>query len=234
MLYDESHEWVAQYLRAGSSAVDILERGLRSCGRSFDDVSSCLDFGCGYGRVLRHLCRRLAPQRITACDVDVEAVRFCGAEFGVRTIASNAAIRKVRLGAYDLIWVGSVFTHLNAGAVEECMLNLGGSLRPRGVLMLTTHGEFSVSNLGHLYGGVYREQAAAILGEYRSLGISFRPYEQPTRREAVGQYGMTWMSRRYVEDRVSELFEGRVVVRSFAEQEWEGHHDVYLLERVAA
>ncbi|HEV2774334.1 MAG TPA: class I SAM-dependent methyltransferase, partial [Solirubrobacteraceae bacterium] len=65
------------YARVGRSAIDAIERALGAAGRSFADVESCLDMPCGYGRVLRLLAREVAPERITACDINRQAIRFC-------------------------------------------------------------------------------------------------------------------------------------------------------------
>ncbi len=84
MLYDESEESIGAYLRAASSAMDNINEGLRLSESSYGQIRSCLDFGCGYGRVLRLLNAVIKSRKITACDVDAEAVRFCAREFGTR------------------------------------------------------------------------------------------------------------------------------------------------------
>ena len=48
--------------------------------------SAWLDFGCGYGRVIRFLVERVPPDRIWASDVAHEAVDFCRSEFGVHPL----------------------------------------------------------------------------------------------------------------------------------------------------
>ncbi|MCI0464995.1 MAG: class I SAM-dependent methyltransferase, partial [Gemmataceae bacterium] len=44
------------------------------------DVQACLDLPSGYGRVTRLLAATIPAPRITAADVDREAVRFCRRE----------------------------------------------------------------------------------------------------------------------------------------------------------
>jgi SAM-dependent methyltransferase len=231
MLYDESPESLGAYLRAGRSAVAAIEQGLDACDRRFAGVRRALDFGCGHGRVLRHLREKIPARRISACEVDAEAVRFCAAEFGVRKIVSSTTVSDLRLGSYDLIWVGSVFTHLDQSGVDALFRKLEGALSPCGVLIFSCHGEFSAANLSHLYGGHYREQADDIYDEYRVQGFSFRPYDASMVGTPGGVYGMTWISRSYVEQRVAQLFGGRIAIRHFAPQGWDGHHDVFTLQR---
>jgi SAM-dependent methyltransferase len=231
MLYDDSPPSVEAYLRAGRSAVAAIQQGLSACGRRSTDVRSALDFGCGHGRVLRQLRQEIAARHITACDTDATAVRFCGAEFGVHMIVSRPEIESVRLGSYDLIWVGSVFTHLDRSGVDALLRKLGGALQPRGVLVFSSQGEFSAANLSHLYGGTYRDEAEQIYREYREDGIAFRPYDASVIGTPGGVYGMTWLARDYVEKRVAAFFGGALVLRHFESQGWDGHHDVFTVQR---
>ncbi len=231
MLYDDSPSSIEAYLRAGSSAVVAIEKGLTACGRRFDDVRSALDFGCGHGRVLRQLGQKIPARRITACDTDTTAVRFCGAEFGVRAIVSRPEIESVPLGSYDLIWVGSVFTHLDRSGVDALLRKLGGALRPGGALVFSSQGEFSAANLSHLYGGTYRDEGEQIYREYHEDGIGFRPYDACVSGTPGGVYGMTWLARDYLEKRVAALFGGALMLRHFEPQGWDGHHDVFTFRR---
>ena len=52
------------YMVAVESAMTNIEESLRAAGRSLADVVSCLDFGCGYGRVLRLLQKKLEKKRL--------------------------------------------------------------------------------------------------------------------------------------------------------------------------
>ncbi len=231
MLYDESKPSIEAYLRADRSAVEAIDRALDSCGRTFEEIRSVLDFGCGHGRVLRQLRPRLPRARVDTCDLDGSAARFCAAEFRAKAIVSNADVTRVRLGRYDLIWVGSVFTHLDRVGIDALLRKLGQALEPSGILCFSVHGEFSASNLTHLYGGHYREEAQAIHREFLDHGIAFRPYEGYT-TEPGRAYGMTWLARGYVEGRIDELFRGAVVLRRFDPQGWDGHHDVLAAQAV--
>ena len=57
--------------------------------------------------------------RLTACDIDTDAVDFCALTFGATPIYSHGTPENIPLkGNYDLIWVGSLLTHLNT---DECI-----------------------------------------------------------------------------------------------------------------
>jgi hypothetical protein len=60
----------------------------------------------------------------TACDLDEHGVDFCVRKFGATGAYSDVDPRKIRIQAkFDLIWVGSLFTHLN-GDRWSSFLNL--------------------------------------------------------------------------------------------------------------
>lgn len=233
MLYDESDEAVRLYLRAANSAVAALERSLDAAGRTFAEVGSCLDFGCGHGRVLRMLVQRIPSRRITVCDIDAEAVRFCVAEFGVRGFVSSPSLTSPQVGRHDLIWVGSVLTHLRPDSGVGLLRVLGESLEPGGILVFSTHGQFVYDNLSHLYDGALADHAEAVAGEVREHGVSFRPYPEafgPYDHEA---YGMTFHTEAFLSSTMDRLFSGAVRRLLLEPRGWDDHHDIHAFRRVA-
>ncbi len=120
----------AHYARVGRSAVAAIGRALADAGRASSDVQSCLDMPCGYGRVLRLLAQEIAPERITACDINRQAIRFCAAQFGVRPLRSTPSLDRRSLGRHDLIWCGSLVTHLDEERVGQLLRSFATALCP--------------------------------------------------------------------------------------------------------
>jgi hypothetical protein len=78
---------------------------------------------------------------VFASDVWPEAVRYCESEFGVQGLVSaNDAENVPALPPCDLIWVGSLFTHLDIPQWRNFLGLLESALAPSGVLILTIHG----------------------------------------------------------------------------------------------
>ncbi len=227
MLQDDTPEGIRLYLRAASSAVDNLAAALDRAGKTFDDVVSCLDFGCGYGRVLRLLRQRIPPQRITGCDVDPRGVGFCAAEFGVRPLLSRWRPAEIRLGSYDLVWSGSVFTHLEAAAGDALFAGLAESLLPGGLLVFSIHGQYSLDGLEHFYGGAWAGEAGEIRREVAERGVSFRPYDASFGRFPI-PYGMTWHAREHFEEQAAERSLEPIL---WQPRGWDLHHDVLAFRR---
>lgn len=234
MLYDESEASIELYLRAGRSALENLERCVGDCGRELSDVRACLDFGCGHGRVLRHLCRHIEPRRITACDVNAEAVRFCAREFGAVPLLSSWRPAELELGEYDLAWCGSVLTHLDRDDGEALLGKLGSSLLPGGVLVLTVHGQAVLDELERLYQGVYAAQAPSIRAEVAAQGVAFREYDPAEFGTFPVRYGMAWHAPGFLIDSVRRSCGEKLRLRSHRERGWDHHHDVLAFEHVGS
>jgi 2-polyprenyl-3-methyl-5-hydroxy-6-metoxy-1,4-benzoquinol methylase len=222
MLRAPTSEGLAHYVSDARSAIDNIEASLAVVGTEWSAIASCLDLPCGYGRVTRLLARELPPSRITACDLDPRAVRFCSAEFGVLPLYSKTDLREVEFPhRYDLIFVGSLLTHLPDDACHTTLRVLTRTLGPGGLIVFSTQG---LGCLNHLdwYGKsfaaaehVYRENVAA-------RGTHFMPYGSRT-----PGYGVTLHSRSYVEQLVHRASDASLALVRFAERGWDDHQDVW-------
>ena len=65
MLPVDSPRELRHYVEDAQSAIANIEESLHVVGRTFRDVASCLDLPCGYGRVTRFLCEKVASIHIT-------------------------------------------------------------------------------------------------------------------------------------------------------------------------
>lgn len=227
MLQNDSAEELAHYVKVGRSAMQNIEASLAAAGRAFSDIGACLDMACGYGRVLRLLTARLDPRRITACDIDEEAVRFCAREFGVRPLVSQKNLRQVRFpAAYDLIWVGSLFTHLEPAAGLDLLDQLVGLLNPQGLLIFSTQGASCLEHIS-FYGWVFVPREAMYREDMATKGLAYSPYfpSDPA-------YGITMYRQDKLERIMEERFGGRMKLVRFKERGWDDHQDVWAYQKV--
>jgi SAM-dependent methyltransferase len=226
MLASEAPHHVRHYLDDGRSAIENLEQSLAAARLSWSDVGSCLDLPSGYGRVTRLLARRIDPGYVTACDVDANAVGFCMSEFAVNGIVADRDPSRAHLGrSYDLVFVGSLLTHLPEAAVVSLLDLLVGRLAPHGLLVFTTQGE---SCLDHL--GWYGEPFARLEPQYRDAvrrtGTCFVPY--PHRND----YGVAIHAQAYVTALLQRRFGDRLTLLRFADRGWDRHQDVWTYRAV--
>jgi SAM-dependent methyltransferase len=228
MLQNDSPQEIEHYIGVGASAMENIEASLTAAGRSFADVRACLDMASGYGRVLRLLQTRIDPGRITVCDIEDEAVRFLAAEFGVTPVVSQKDFRSICFPRkYDLIWVGSLFTHLEPTVGFDLLDLLTGLLEPGGVLIFSTQGAGCLELLA-FYGWMFVPQEGMFREKVAGEGIAYAPYypeNDPT-------YGITLYRRDRLETRMAEKFAGRLKLVRFADRGWDNHQDVWAFQKL--
>jgi 2-polyprenyl-3-methyl-5-hydroxy-6-metoxy-1,4-benzoquinol methylase len=107
-----------------------------------EKVSAILDFGCGCGRVLRHL-HSLDQTRICGTDYNPHLIEWCRANlpFGHFQVNRLAPPLNYIDAEFDLVYALSVFTHLTETLQFQWMNELSRLVKPGGYLMLSTHGE---------------------------------------------------------------------------------------------
>lgn len=102
-----------------------------------------LDWGCGPGRVVRHLPEVIGQGcRFTGTDANAASVAWCRAHLPGITFLHNGMRPPLALAAasVDVAYGISIFTHLSAEGHASWLAELLRVLRPGGVLLLTTHG----------------------------------------------------------------------------------------------
>jgi SAM-dependent methyltransferase len=226
MYRSDAPEHVRHYVEDAQSAMDNIAQSLAAVGRSLDDLESCLDFACGYGRVTRWLARAIGPGRVTAADVDTQAVRFCARTFGVSALPVRRGAARIDLpGSYDLVFVGSLLTHLPIDTCAATVRALRAAVRPGGLLVFSTQGE---SCLAHLdwYGPEFVAAADEFRAHVARAGSHFVPYRG--RRD----YGITILTPRAVETIVLPDVTPALTLVRFAERGWDRHQDVWAYQRV--
>lgn len=137
----------AEFLHVGELCAEDLLEVYRRLGRPPQADRHWLDFGCGCGRVARHLIGAGAQARCgsgglvyTGVDVDRRqiawAARHLPGRFEVIPTAPPTALAS---DSFDVIFTISVFTHLDERAQEAWLGELARLLRPGGLLLATTH-----------------------------------------------------------------------------------------------
>ena len=208
------------YFLWGDSALRCIQIAMVAVGKR--EVAKILDFPCGHGRVLRTLKAAYSDASLTACDIDRDGVDFCEATFGAAGVYSDDDLDSVQLGGdFDLIWVGSLFTHLPADRWTALLDFLADRLAPAGLLVFTTHGTWYAERIRDeesLLGGVSQDAQSEMLRGFDEDGFGFACYPG---RDA---YGLSLSAPSAVTNHLQRLRRLRITL--YLERGWRGHQDV--------
>ena len=241
MIGGDLPEQIEVYMRIGRSSVRLLEESLASLDRGPEDVRAVLDLGCGYGRVTRQLVRSFDAQAVSVFDVDPGAAEFCEQEFGVNGLSFKDRWdwSAVPFATYDVVWAGSVFTHLSESFARETLSVLSRITAPAGMLVFTTHGPESLSRVREgFYGDRCRQLADSIVESLGSTGFCFVPYTRdelavlPFTFQRPSDFGLSWHSEARIRALIAEASHGRLEVVDYRNRGWESHQDVVVCRRL--
>jgi ubiquinone/menaquinone biosynthesis C-methylase UbiE len=138
-----------QYLQWGETVVDRMKAILHATGFSLGEGSTVLDFGCASGIMIRWLRDVAETGAVWGVDISAEHMWWCEQhlsppfKFATTTTFPHLPFED---RAFDLIYAGSVFTHI-ADLAESWLLELKRILRPGGKLYLTVLDKHSIDLL---------------------------------------------------------------------------------------
>jgi len=102
-----------------------------------------LDWGCGPGRIIRHLPEVIGNEcEYFGTDYNEKTIKWCsenlkGIHFNKNTLAAKLPYED---NFFDIIYGISIFTHLSEQLHYDWYNELYRILKPSGVMFLTTHG----------------------------------------------------------------------------------------------
>lgn len=215
---DTMHAGDDQYLAVGLSALACIADAL--AGRQPRRI---LDLPSGYGRVTRMLRAQYPRAAITVCDLDRAGVDFAAARFNARPAYSVDDFAALSLGeSYDLVWVGSLATHLDERRTRAFLAAMARHLRPGGTLVASAHGPSIVGGLHDWGYGLQPHAVAGLLGDYGRTGYGHRGYG------GGDGYGISITDEPWWRQAMSA---GPLRLVAYRPQAWDGHQDIVVLRR---
>ncbi len=216
----------AHYFGVGKSALHGIETALFAANKPHADIRRILDLPCGHGRVMRYFKAAFPQAQITACDLNRGAVDFCAQTFEAAPVYSQVNISQIPLhGKYDLIWSGSLLTHLRAEPCAEFVRLFSSLVNPGGLIVFTLHGrwvERSLATNRYTY-GLKGHDVAALLKDYYATGFGYADYP------GMSGYGISVSSPAYVLAQLVSLPDLKLI--SYQEKGWDNHQDIVCLQK---
>jgi len=210
------------YLQVGLSALKIIETAMLG----LPAPQTILDLPCGFGRVTRTMRARYPDAAITVCDLDRAGVDFAAATFGARGVYSEPNFRDLELGGtFDLIWVGSLLTHLPEHQTRQFLDFAARHMGPDSRLVVTSHGEHVVNRMRSWSYGLSTPAARGLIAQYLSHGYAYRGYDGDP------AYGISLTAKAWYE---TVLAGSPLRLQSYQERGWDGHQDAVVICREPA
>jgi SAM-dependent methyltransferase len=213
----------AEYITSGAHMVKILKDIVEQTGRNFSSINAFLDFASGYGRLTRYMIELIKPGQIWISDIKQGAVDFQIQQFGVNGVLSSEDPRQFKLnGQFDLIFVGSLFSHLPDETFGKWLQRIYEMLSANGLLIFTVHDESLNKNV----------QATKQDIVYIPVSEELNLLSKDGRLPGV-QYGTAFVSEGYVGKQIKNLRHPSSLYKRFIKGMW-GLQDVYILSKNVA
>ena len=155
---------------------------------------------------------------------------FCVSTFGAVPIYSNEDLTTVEFPCtYDLIWIGSLFTHTSREVTRRMIAYLVRWLSPQGIIVATLHGRWSehMHNIGPF---IDEGNWQKILAEYDRTGYGYRNLWREHSHEYIeGDYGVSLVKPHAILEDIEDI--PGVRIHLYRERGWGDNQDVVAFGR---
>jgi SAM-dependent methyltransferase len=169
------------YLNDGRQTAEEIVALLRPYINFEKGSKTVVDWGCGPGRIVRHLPTIVGEQHtITGCDYNNKYIYWCSNNITGVDFLKNELLPPLPLptAGADAAYGLSIFTHLSAASHQAWAQELYRVLKPGGVLVLTVQGDKSKHKLLPAELRQYDEGALVVRGfekEGHRMYSAFQP-----------------------------------------------------------
>jgi len=155
-------------------------------------------------------------------------VRFCCEKLGATALEASENFRSLDyrrdLGLeFDLIWSGSLLTHLDQQRFRDALDFFARSLAADGIAILTLHGRYSPYLQRHHWKYCPDERFEIAEKGFEASGFGYVDYE------GADRYGVSLSRPSFTAATVEGIPGVRIV--GYHERRWDGHQDVLVLRK---
>ena len=213
----------------GDSAMRCIDSALFGAGREKRSIKRILDLPSGHGRVMRSIRAAFPNAALAPCDLNRSGVDFCAKTFGAVPVYSEIDVDRIRLqGKFDLIWSGSLLTHLSEEHRREFIRLFDSVLDVGGIMMFSTHGRRTEDWMtgGHRNYGLSANQIAELLTSYYQNGFGYVDYSKSN-----PGYGISICTASFGLTDLLRLTDSDLQLLMYQEHGWDDHQDGVALRK---
>jgi len=217
----KSNPLLDDYEIVGESGLKVIHSVLAMSRK--EAVYNVLDFGCGHGRVARYIRAMFPKANLSFSDIDPSCTDFCATQFSGKAVQSTADLSQLTLPhRMDLIWVGSVFTHIDYKRMEILFDKLFEALGRGGILIATFRGRqtYEITKSKPEQATLY----ASLLEQYETVGSGYQPYPRSVVQMGMTDWGLSLVSIEKIVALGKRHTNARLI--GYSEAGWANIHDV--------
>lgn len=212
---------MAHYMSVGRSAIDIIVAALVAAGNP--KITTILDLPCGGGRVTRHLKALFPDSDVYASELAKEKENFVVDVLGAKRAEPNPNFIIPPARLYDLIFVGSLLTHLDERRYRQALTWLVSALASNGLLVVTTHGRrhmyMQLNFTNYADPDLWKHAQASI----DNGGLGYVDYAH------IPAYGTSASNPSWVVREIEDIPSARII--SLHEAAWDCHQDAVVVQK---
>jgi SAM-dependent methyltransferase len=213
---DEDH-----YYNVGLSGLKQILISLACAQKDKSEIKTILDFPSGWGRELRFIKAYFPDAEITAGEIEEKALRFCKDTFGINTLLSDNDFGQIPIVKnFDLIWCGSLITHLNSNKSTKLLEFFCNVLNEDGILSFTTQGRFAKHLLAtekYMY-NLDKAQIETLMHQYELTGYGYVNYR------GSNDYGLSLIKPSWIMEFLEKNENMKIIL--YNEKGYDNHQDV--------
>jgi SAM-dependent methyltransferase len=215
-----------QYFDVGLSGLRAVLLGLDLAKKPIVSIHRILDYASGFGRVSRWLTAAFPSATLTACDADKKSIDSLRSTLGIRnTYLADLQMKQTISGEpFDVIWMGSLITHLPECDTLRALRYMHKHLAEDGIFVGSMHGQLVVDRLRSRERdyGLKEPETARLLRRHDAFGYGFGAYDHDP------DYGIsTW-----TENKAIEMFDdARLRLIEYHPNLWGNHQDIFIVRQ---
>jgi 2-polyprenyl-3-methyl-5-hydroxy-6-metoxy-1,4-benzoquinol methylase len=199
------------------SFYQLIKRRCRELGRPLSPASRLLDFGCGWGRIIRLFFKDVPGDHLVGVDVDPAIVGLCT---GTLTEGRYATVNpspptELSDASFDVIYAYSVFSHLAEDVHLQWVREFARLLKPGGLVFATTQKRSFIEFCNRL------TEADVSHPWHSGLRHAFRPLEATLAKYDAGDFVYSPTGGGGV--RETSFYGEAVVSERYVDRHWQPH-----------